>query len=203
LDYFGRWKALHYAARRFFAPVLLSAEDEGTAVSLHVTNDQADAWDGRVRWSLETLAGDVIDQGEERVQAPSVCAVAVRELELSAQVTCANRREIVLVHELWRGDERLSMGVVPFVADKHLKLQDPGIRYDIIAGPGGFEIELTAERLARYVWLELPGSDIVFSDNYFDIPAGRTVRVSVAAEDGMTADQVRSALRVRSLTDSY
>ena len=27
LDYFGRWKALHYAARRFYAPVLLSIED--------------------------------------------------------------------------------------------------------------------------------------------------------------------------------
>ena len=67
----------------------------------------------------------------------------------------------------------------------------------------GFEIELTAQRLARYVWLELPGSDVVFSDNYFDIPAGRTVRVSLPAEDGVTVSQARSALRVRSLADSY
>ena len=28
LDYFVRWKALHYAARRFFAPLLLSIEDK-------------------------------------------------------------------------------------------------------------------------------------------------------------------------------
>ncbi|MEJ2212228.1 MAG: glycoside hydrolase family 2 protein, partial [Anaerolineae bacterium] len=28
LDYYGRWKALHYAARRFYAPLLLSIEDD-------------------------------------------------------------------------------------------------------------------------------------------------------------------------------
>lgn len=29
IDYYGRWKALHYAAKRFFAPVMISAEEEG------------------------------------------------------------------------------------------------------------------------------------------------------------------------------
>ena len=29
IDYFGRWKALHYYAKRFFAPLLLSCKEEG------------------------------------------------------------------------------------------------------------------------------------------------------------------------------
>ena len=29
IDYFGRWKALHYYEKRFFAPVLLSCEEKG------------------------------------------------------------------------------------------------------------------------------------------------------------------------------
>jgi len=55
LDYFGRWKALHYAARRFYAPVLLSIEDDPPRHGVYVTNDQRDPWEGSLRWSLETL----------------------------------------------------------------------------------------------------------------------------------------------------
>ncbi len=46
LDYFGRWKALHYAARRFYAPVLLSIEDAPPRQSVHITNDHRDLWEG-------------------------------------------------------------------------------------------------------------------------------------------------------------
>ena len=28
IDYWGRWKALHYYAKRFFAPVMISCEEE-------------------------------------------------------------------------------------------------------------------------------------------------------------------------------
>jgi beta-mannosidase len=55
-NYFGRWKALQCAARRFYAPVLLSVEDHSARMALFVTKDTAQPWLGEVRWSLETLA---------------------------------------------------------------------------------------------------------------------------------------------------
>jgi len=48
-DYFGRWKALHYAARRFYAPLLLSIED-APRVSRSSQRDLREAWQGSVRW---------------------------------------------------------------------------------------------------------------------------------------------------------
>ena len=59
------------------------------------------------------------------------------------------------------------------------------------------------QRLARFVWLALDGADVVFNDNYFDVPAGRTMTVRVPALDGWTAERVRASLRVRSLVDSF
>jgi len=287
LDYFGRWKALHYAARRFYAPVLLSAapplspphvggREGGTAptddrqrrvrwsletlegevlntgeqvmdaeaaqqrlgiarpspeawkpeVSLYVTNDLTDDWQGSVRWSLETLDGEVLEAGEEAVIAPALSSVCTCELDFPDQVSKGNRREVVLVYELWQGDERISLGLVPFVPDKHLKLIDPELRIavrevarseacpELVEGTGhsgsqetghsvGFEIKVTAQRLARFVWLELDGTDLVFSDNYFDLPAGRTATVTLPALEGWTADRIRESLRVHSLVDSF
>jgi len=213
LDYFGRWKALHYAARRFYAPVLLSAEDWGPEVTLHVTSDLTDEWQGTVRWSLETLEGETLETAEEAVTVPAcfgLSSVCVYTLDLSHQLTAGNRREVVLVYELWQGDERLSLGVVPFVPNKHLKLTDPELRYAVKDTDGGFEIEVTAQRLARFVWLEVEGTDpsttlrtgAIFSDNYFDLPAGRTATVTLPAPEGWTAERMRESLRVRSLVDS-
>jgi len=203
LDYYGRWKALHYAARRFYAPVLLSAEDWETEVALHVTSDLTAAWQGTVRWSLETLGGEVLEAGEEAVTVPALSSVRVCELDLSGQVSTSSRREVVLVYELWQGDERLSVGVVPCVPTKHLKLADPELHTTVREKEGGFEIEITARRVARFVWLALEGADVVFSDNYFDLPAGRTATVRFSAPEGWTVERVRKTLRVRSLFDSF
>jgi beta-mannosidase len=262
LDYYGRWKALHYAARRFYAPVLLSAEDwpagdddpdhvdpaddgqrrirwslempDGRVlntgehivsvetamqilggggrpapaewkpvVSLYVTNDLTDAWQGHVRWSLETLDGQALETGDEAVTAPALSAIRVRTLDFTDQVTTDNRRQVVLVYELWQDDRPLSLSVIPFAPNKHLELGDPGLRHIVHQTAEGFEIQVTARRLARFVGLALEGADAVFSDNYFDLPAGRAATVQLPALDGWTVERVRGALRLRSLADSF
>ena len=53
------------------------------------------------------------------------------------------------------------------------------------------------------VELSLDGADVVFSDNYFDLPAGRTVTVTCPLPGSWTADQVRSALKTRTVYESY
>jgi beta-mannosidase len=203
LDYFGRWKALHYTAHRFYTPVLLSAEREGIMTTLFLTNDTTDEWHGTVRWSLETLAGKVLADGEEEVTIPAVSAAQVREMDFTGQVDVQNRREIVLVYELWRDDQRLQLGVVPFAPDKHLELADPDLHYTIGETDETITLDVTAQRLARFVWLEIEGADVIFSDNYFDLPAKRTVRVTLPAIEGWSLDRVRRALRIRSLVDSF
>ena len=203
LDYFGRWKALHYAARRFYAPVLLSAEREGTVITLFLTNDTTDEVQGTVRWSLETTEGKVLADGEKSVTAPALSAAQVDAPDFSEQVTAQNRRQVVLVYELWQEDERVSLSVVPFVPDKHLELTDPELHYTIGEIDGTITLDVTAQRLARFVWLEIEGADVIFSDNYFDLPAGRTAKVTLPKIEGWTLDRVRKALRMRSLVDSF
>jgi beta-mannosidase len=203
IDYFGRWKALHYAARRFYAPLLLSVEDNGKRMDVHLTSDRTQAWSGRLSWRLEALDGFVLESGVQVVAVNPLSDVLLVSLDFKAQITDENQRRTVFVCELWQGEEYLSGCVSTFVPSKHLELADPGLQVEATAKDGRLTITLRAQSLARFVELKLEGVDVVFSDNYFDLSPNQAVSVSAALPAGWTLEQARQALRVRSLYNSY
>jgi beta-mannosidase len=207
IDYFGRWKALHYVSRRFYEPVLMSCSAEAGGVEVAVTNDRPQAFTGEVRWSLESLSGAVVASGVETVAAPGAATtrvgVVVAAAGLASDVEA--RRRTVFVAELWSDDRRLAMSVTPFAADKQLLLEPPkfGVDLEVDADSERGRIRLRSESLARWVELALDGADVIFDDNYFDLPAGREVAVGFDLPEGWTRGRAQAALQVRSLVDTY
>ncbi len=203
IDYFGRWKALHYAARKFYAPVLLSVEDQGKRMGLCITNDTTTPWTGEVRWSLETLSGKGLDQGVENVSASALAMTCIRALDFSGRVNDENRRQVVFIAELWKGRELVARQLATFVPNKHLELVAPQVETKVFAAGQQLTIQVKTSSLARFVELELEGADVIFSDNYFDLPAGQTTAVTCPLPDGWTLERAKAAVRIRSLYDSY
>jgi beta-mannosidase len=203
LDYFGRWKVMHYAARRFYAPVLLSVEDADEKRDIHVTSDLTRPWAGEVRWRLETLAGKVVDHGREEISAAPLADTPVCSLDFTGRIDDANRRETILVCELWQGRSKVASCISPFAPIKHLALEDPGLTVNVRRGKNGLLFDVSAKRLALFVELALEGADTIFSDNYFDLPAGASARITAPFPKGWTMVRARKALRIRSLVDSF
>jgi beta-mannosidase len=203
LDYFGRWKALHYAAKRFYAPVLLSVEDDGTRMSIHVTSDLTQKWNGVVRWRLEDVDGNMTQSGEQRLTAKPLADAAIASFDFADKVFDTNKREMVFVAELWSGVERIACSVSTFAPIKHLALKQPDLNAEITLNGNTLAFNVSAKSLARFVELALDGVDVVFSDNYFDIPAGQSVKVTASLPNGWTLEQAKQALQMKSLIDSY
>ena len=186
IDYYGRWKALHYYARRFFAPVLISCHEEGTlsqntnvnaepfalkkSVRLNVSNETPAAFAGSVRWSLRRGDASILCEGSESVQVPPLTAIWLEERDFSGQDTydCYFAYELLSEEGLFTGG-----GTVLFCAPKHFRFRDPKLR----VWQEGEEIVVSAQAYARSVEL-LCGPDVVLEDNFFDMNAGeRRVRV--------------------------
>ena len=55
VDYYGRYKALHYYAKRFFNPILLSAVNKNGIVSLNISSELTSRFVGKVKWKLVKL----------------------------------------------------------------------------------------------------------------------------------------------------
>jgi len=203
IDYFGRWKALHYAARKFYAPILLSVEDKGERMGVCVTNDTTSRWAGEMRWSLQTLTGERLEQGAEQVYASPLAMTCIRALDFSRHVNDNNRRGVVFIAELWKDKLLLTRQLATFAPNKHLELCPPQLELQVSEAAGQLIIQVTSNSLARFVELELEGADVIFSDNYFDLPAGQTLSVSCPLPEGWRLEQAQAALRVRSLYDSF
>lgn len=200
LDYFGRWKALHYAAKRFYAPLLLSVADQGKTMEVHVTSDLVEPVNVLVRWRLETLDGKSLSSGEQPLRAMALADSRVGLYDFSTLVTPENQRKVVFVAEMWQDGSLIARNVTPFVANKHLELRKPGLKMHARAEGQTLHVDVSARYLARFVELSVEGTDVVFSDNYFDIPAGATVTVSTTLPQNWTAN---STVHARSLYDSF
>ncbi len=203
LDYFGRWKALHYAARRFYAPLLLSIEDASPCQSIFISSDLVEEWRGSVHWALTALDGKVLASGEKAAHVEPLGVTAVEKLDFSGFLDDDTRRELVFVAELWQGGRRLAGQTALFVPTKHLSLVDPHINADVTLREDLLAIDLSARSLARLVECSLTGADVIFSDNYFDLPARRVISVTAPLPVGWDLATAQAALKVRSVYNTY
>ncbi len=204
IDYFGRWKALHYLARRFYAPLLLSIEENDLRMDVHLTNDMLQPWQGKVAWRLETLQGQILEQAELPAAIAPQSDTLVCSLDFSARLSNSERRRTVLIAELWQGNVLLGQSLATFVPNKHLMLTDPCLQWEVVEEKNGAATtRLWADSLARFVELSLEGADAVFSDNYFDLSPNRERQIQAPWPDGWDMERLRQALRVRSLYNSY
>jgi beta-mannosidase len=203
LDYFGRWKALHYTARRFYAPIMLSIEDKSPKQGVYVSNDWLEPWEGTVKWSLETLDGNVLTSAHVPVEVAPQASTSVCKLDFTDQITYDNFRELIFIAELWQGDQFVNRQTAFFVPVKHLSLTDPALTVNLQSQDGELIVGLTSRSLALLVEVSLVGADVVFSDNYFNLPSGRSIQISGPLPAAWTLSRAQKELRICSVYDSY
>ncbi len=208
IDYYGRWKALHYMARHFFAPVLVSGVEDvkkGT-IDVHVTSDLLKVADGKLSWVVTDAAGRKLESGAKSVYTPVNGDRKVTTLKLSKHLGLAcGERDLLVWLELSVKGQPKSTNLVTFARPKHLELAEkPGISAQVSANKNGsFGVSLKTKHPAMWTWLELNGVDARCSDNFINLRPGRSVQVTMTPARKLTAAQFKKKLQVRSLVDTY
>lgn len=202
IDYYGRWKALHYAAKRFFAPVMISAEEEGElsqnpkineyhpaplekSFRLNVCNETLRDVTGEVVWALRTPDGAIVRQNQQTLTIPAMSAKWLDKVDCADASLTGHYVSFAFVVD----DVALSEGTCIFCAPKHFEFVDPRLTLET----RGDTLVVTSHAYAKQVWLESEDADLLLDDNAFDMnPGTKVVRVLRG-----TAEKVR----VRSVWD--
>ncbi len=200
IDYYGRWKALQYYIRRFYAPVLLSAEDTQTCVDLWLSNETLRDARGILRWQL-WRADEVLQQGETEVLTPAGQSHAPVKLDFGDVLTPENRADAYLRFSYESGGE-VQSGTVLFVLPKEFRFQQPGISWDTCDDAESIVLRIRAEKFTRCLGLTTREGDCIFPDNYFDFSPGEERLLRISREDctGIrSAEELAAVLEVNSL----
>ncbi len=188
IDYYGRYKALQYVARRFFAPVMISCEEIGetttrpfvimqpdffdysTQARLSVTNETLSEVSGKVNWYLCSADSKILQSGQQDINIPAQTSIWLDNIDFNKTDVENN----YLSFNFTVDGNVVSEGTVLFTVPKHFNFKNPNLHYEI----NGDEITVFASAFAKSVEIESPDSDFILSDNYFDMNAGcKTVKI--------------------------
>ncbi len=203
IDYYHRPKALWYGSKRFFAPVLLSADNDGSNVTLNVSSERREGFEGRVRYRLKATDHSVLWEREERVRLAAPSAKDIVTIALS-EIPEERIRNTFLEYELLDKDgEILSTRTLLFVRPKEFEYPQPRILAEVKGlGGGRFSVTLRSEGFARKLQLSLEGLTLDGIDRqYFDITDSLPTVVNIAVNDS-SADEKKVADSLRWLTEA-
>ena len=199
VDWFGRWKALQFHARRFYAPVAVAAlrNAQGvTAVSL--LNDRTRPVRGELRLRVMSLDGKLLRDERKPVELAPLSAAKVADYPDADLLGQADPASTVAVFELKPEGEPSSRRVVYFKAAKDLRWPEAGLRAALRADGKGYVLELRAAVLARGVWVDFGDLDAEVSDNALTLLPGERLTLRVRSRAGLAA--LRKALQLRSVS---
>lgn len=205
IDYFGNWKALHYQAKRAFAPILINPYQQGDSLQIHLCSDLLDE---KRNVSLEW---EIVDFNGKRVNKPKVkrgiCLHANRSW--CEEVLALND----LLDEEKYGETYLSIVLKDskgevlahrthfFLPPRLLKLPSPSISYHARSSNGRCELVLKSNQLAKDVFVEVPWQGARYSDNYFDLLPGETKKIIIYSSHIKDGDS--HSFRIKHLRQTY
>jgi beta-mannosidase len=175
IDYYGKWKALHYAAREAFKPTVLVCSEDGDLLKIKAISDLKESGNLKLEIRLLDFSGRVLWKSEKEFEIPSQ-EIEFPKKEILGKTDPAS---VVLVSKLKNVDETVDTDLHYFVRPKNLNLTDPGIKAEIAEKGDLIEVTLKATNLAKNVFLYAEGIDGQFSDNFFDILPGQQISVTI------------------------
>lgn len=198
VDWFGRWKALQFHARRFYAPVAVAAlRSPGGKTTVSLLNDRTHAVKGELRLRLSTLDGKLLRDERRPVELAPLSAAKAVDYTDAELLGGADPASTVAVFDLRVDGEAASRGAVYFRAAKDMQWPDPGLQAQWRRDGDGYALELHAAKFARAVWLDTGELDAELSDNALTLLPGESVVLHVASKAGL--ESLRTSLRLRSL----
>jgi len=202
IDYYGRWKALHYYARRFYDDVLVSPYLHDDKVDVYVVSDKLQPLSATIHTRLLDFSGNALLDQTKDIQVPAQSSAIYLTFDKANLAAKADPHRSFLVFDLEVAGKKVSRNLIFFDVTHNLELPVmPKIEASLSKTGGDYTITLQSSQLARGVYVSFADLDVESSDNYFDLLPGESATVTL--KSAATFDQLKSALKIMSLTEAY
>ncbi len=203
IDYYGRWKALQYYARRFYARILVSPHVEDGSLKVYIVSDKTDAKAATLRVRLMDFAGKVLLDDTHAIDVSPLSSKVYLDWPLKklTDAGAADTSRVFIVADLTDAGTQISRNIAYLAPTKQVNLKPAVLKVEVTGASGNYKIRITSPVLARSVYLSFGDLDAKLSDNYFDLMPGETIEIT--AKSAASLKTLTAQLKVISLTDAF
>lgn len=206
IDYFGRWKALHYMAQKFYAPHAVSMTLEDHRCHVYFSNESFETTEYSLTLSIRDLSGNVLETYETKGNSPAFSAIETAVVDICSWED--QKDDVFLEAVIHTKDQKVLKDVETLVPYKYLNLKKPVISTEAEETNDAFILHISSDCFAPFVALDFDDADVIFSDNFFHLTDKTVQDIIVKKEDILqghfeNTEDFRKRLQILSLGTSY
>ena len=202
IDYFGKWKALHYSTKKAFQPVLISFFKSDSEIELHIISDLLELKEVDLNLKVLSFSGEVLYEINKNYLLQENSTMKVESLSIDWINKNFDPSSSLLVASLFSDEIEISNNNYFLSEFKDIKLTKPLIEYEIDELINAFEVSLKSKNLVKNIFVDIASSQN-FSDNYFDMIPGEEYKISIKKDENLTLDDIKRKINFLSLFDTY
>lgn len=178
IDYYGRWKALHHYAQRAYASVLASPYmNSNGEISVKVISDRKSRFNGTLEAMVSDFKGNILKT------VKSGCMLGPDE---ARDILRLDKAELdgdrFLYVRLIEDGEIVSHNTFFSRFPNEYDLPEAAIRFEAEDQGDGIDLTISADSLARGLYLYTDNGQDIFEDNYIDLIPGFPHRIHVKTD---------------------
>ena len=204
IDYKLRWKALHYFARQFYSPLLISFVEKSNHIQIWLTSDLNTSVEGTWVFTIWTTRGKKLAVIENSFYLKSLANKLIARIPLKKIFVYNYKKEEIILHACIQHCKYSSSNIHVFVPYKCLELEQPDLRVSVRGSDKNklLRIEIRSNTIALFAELDPGKTQGVFSDNFFHVFPGERTQV-IFKSTGNHRPQILKKITVRTLRDTY
>ncbi|MBN2088318.1 glycoside hydrolase family 2 protein [candidate division KSB1 bacterium] len=201
IDYFGRWKSLHYFARQAYNEALVSPTIDDKKLSVFIISDRLNPIQANLELEIINFEGEMLWSKSQQIEINANSSRSFFEADVEHLLKGMDRKTILFYAKLFEADQLLSENVLYFLPVKQLDLPFMNIKTKVTPASDGYQITLFSDQLAKNVYLSIDEVEGFFSDNYFDLLPDRPLQVKFSCDKKI--DDFQNKLKIITIRDTY
>lgn len=201
-DFYGNWKALHYAAKKSFEDILISTVQSEDSLFVYIVNDSNNSSECNLLFDHIDYYGNHLDNEIFSTKFYADSSALLKAFSLNDFLLkdgIENRSYLDI--KMMIGDEVKSRKIHHFVKTKQMDLQSTNITCKIYEDSSGFNLEILSDEFVKDLMIECTYEGR-FEFNYFDLPANESKQIRFFNENLIDEFDINS-ISFYSIIDSY
>jgi beta-mannosidase len=201
IDYYGKWKALHYFVKKAYEQVLVTHREENGRLGVYVVSDELNPLPNAelIVQALDFYGNEIWSKDTTVTIEPNTSLKYI-SLDLKDLINEKSRKSVYIKTVVKVKDKLLSENRHFFEDERNAEFPPAKVTYTSRKTSEGYELTFSSKTFAKYVMVSSE-EDIRVSDNYFDLDAGE--QKSVVIQTDASIENIDKVIKVISLTDSY